>query len=363
MTPSTASDDSTATDASTESRSILAMTPAPPRAPAAIAAAWGLYLGAAADSTRTSAHHHDPLREVDVALRATDGVMLAASVFEPRAARAVALVAPATGVPRGFYRAFARWLAAAGYAVITLDYRGIGGSRGPGPLRQSASMVDWMQRDLPALLAAAQRRAAQATEPLALLWVGHSLGGHALAQLPQLEQIDAAIGVAAQLPSHQLWPRLHQRWGARFFFEIWVPACVRLFGRLPGWAIGGGEDLPSAAALDWSRWGQMPGYFTGDPQVDVTADRWRGVAHLWWIEDDWVFGPRDAVNALAQTLAAGSGHAEVRPVAARDLGLRRLGHFGPFRRHAGERLWPLMLQEIESAVPRLRGTALTAAPG
>ena len=295
--------------------------------------------------------------ELDVCLSAQDGTQLWATVFEPhRAARAVALMAPATAVPRHYYRAFARWLSARGYAVITLDYRGIGESRLAAPPEHTISMRDWMQQDLQAALAAVQHRArAGAGTPLATLWVGHSLGGHALAQCQGLEDIDAAIGVAAQLPSWRLWPRWHQRLGALFFFGLWVPACVRLLGRLPGWAIGGGEDLPAAAARDWSRWGMTPGYFTSDPAVDITAHRWTGTAHLWAISDDKVFGPRNTVEALRAAFAQAPGVAELRHVSPGDLGVRKIGHFGPFRRHIGTLLWPKLLDDIEAAVPQLKG--------
>ena len=299
----------------------------------------------------------DRIREVDIALRTDDGFPLAATVFEPPVARAVALMAPATGVPRGFYGAFARWLSAQGYAVLTLDYRGIAGSRSSAPSRVQASMGDWMQFDLPAALAAVRRRAAFGSQRLGVLWVGHSLGGHALARLRGLGHIDAAIGVAAQLPSFHLWPRWHQRWGARLFFERWVPWCVGLFGYLPGWAIGGGEDLPASAALDWSRWGMTRGYFTGDPSVEVTASEWRGVAHLWCVTDDWVFGPRPAIEALQRVLDGSSGSAVVREIAPKDLGTRRLGHFGPFRKRLAAGFWATMLEAIERDVPRLRGCA------
>lgn len=297
--------------------------------------------------------------ELDLCLTAQDGFQLWATVFEPvTPARAVALMAPATAVPRHYYRAFARWLSARGYAVITLDYRGIGDSRLSTQATRSISMRDWMQLDLQAALAAVHRRAQTGPdEPLPTLWVGHSLGGHALAQCQGLESLDAAIGVAAQLPFWKLWPRWHQRMGALLFFGFWLPLCVRLFGGLPGWAIGGGEDLPAAAARDWSRWGMMPGYFTSDPSVVLTAHRWAGTAHLWAISDDKVFGPPKAVDALRLAFADAPGVAELRHIAPKDLGVAKIGHFGPFRRAIGERLWPRLLDEIEAAVPQLRGRA------
>lgn len=70
----------------------------------------------------------DAVRAIDLSLSCDDGRSLAATWYEPARAdaRAVAVMNSATGVPRHFYRAFAQWMAARGYAVLTYDYRGIG---------------------------------------------------------------------------------------------------------------------------------------------------------------------------------------------------------------------------------------------
>ena len=118
------------------------------------------------------------------ALVADDGRHLAATWHEPPtgAVRAVAVMHAATGVPRGYYRAFADWLATQGYAVLTYDYRGMGGSR-RGPIREErASMRDWAVFDMSAAHAAADaRRRAGTPDELPLLLMGHSFGGNSLA--------------------------------------------------------------------------------------------------------------------------------------------------------------------------------------
>lgn len=287
-------------------------------------------------------------------LRARDGQLLAARAFEPAGeARAVAVLAPATGVPQRFYAPFARWLSGRGYAVLSLDYRGLAESAAPNAQGAAgASMRDWMLLDLPAALQAAGERAQAGARRLPLLWIGHSLGGHALALQEGIARVDAAVCVGAQLPAFARWPAGLPRWGARFFFQAWLPLWVRLSGRLPGWALGGGLTLPGPAARDWSRWGQLPNYFASDPQLSLQASRFQGVAQLWCISDDWVFGPEPAVQALHDVFPA--GRAELITVRPEQAGVQQLGHFGVFRRQVGERLWPLWLQRIEAAVPALR---------
>ena len=272
-------------------------------------------------------------------------------------------MAPATGVPQRFYAAFARWLAAEGYAVLTVDYRGLAQSRDAAPERRpGASMRDWMQGDLPLALRHVLARAARgqsAGARLPTLWVGHSLGGHALTLQPQLGELDAVLCVGAQLPAFVRWPGWWGRWGAALFFKHWLPAVVGTVGHLPSWALGGGEALPAAAAMDWSRWGQMPNYFASDPALAdaYVPERFRGVAHLYCVSDDWVFGPEPAVQALVDAFATAPGAASLLRISPQQVGLAHLGHFAPFSRRAGERLWPLMLRRLEAATPALQPRA------
>ena len=282
-----------------------------------------------------------------------DGFELDARWFEPAGpARAVALMAPATGVPQRFYALFAQWLCLRGYAVLTLDYRGMGASA----VAPQASMRDWMLRDLPAALDAVLVRAQQVEPRLPVVWLGHSLGGHALPLQARLDEVDAALVVAAQLPAYKHWPTRHERIAARFFFKAWVPLWVSLTGRLPGWTFGGGPSLPGPAALDWSFWGGLPDYYRSDPSMDqhLHASRWQGVAQLWCISDDWIFGPEPAVSALQRAFDGSPGRAELLRLHPRDVGAGRLGHFSVFRRQHGERVWLHWLQRLEEAVPALR---------
>ncbi len=288
-----------------------------------------------------------------------DGVELDASWFEPaEPARAVALMAPATGVPQRFYAPFAQWLCQRGFAVLTMDYRGMGASAAA----PQASMRDWMLRDLPAGLDAVLARAWQSGRRLPVVWLGHSLGGHALPLQARLHEVDAALAVAAQLPAFKRWPSAHRRLGAWLFFKAWLPLWVGLTGRLPGWTFGGGPALPGPAARDWSHWGGLPDYYRSDPSMaeHLHAPRWQGVAQLWCISDDWIFGPEPAVRALQRAFDGAPGRAELLHLHPHEVGARQLGHFSVFRRQHGQRVWPLWLQRLEEAVPALRAAQAPA---
>lgn len=294
-------------------------------------------------------------------LHAADGVALAARWYEPAGpARAVALISPATGVPQRYYRHFAAWLTSRGYAVLSYDYRGIGESR-RGALRQDRSrMRDWALKDMPAALAAANARCER--EGLPLLLVGHSFGGNAIGLAPGVERADALLGIAAQSGDWRRWPLSH-RWQTHLFFHLMLPAAAHLFGKVPGWVMGGsGAGLPKGVALDWARWGRRRGYLFDDPALAAHVEGYRafaGTAHLWSISDDLTYGPATAVDALAERFTRAR---VLRPTLdATTVGAGRIGHFGAFRPALGARIWPQWLERIEAATPSLRRAGLVVA--
>jgi predicted alpha/beta hydrolase len=292
-----------------------------------------------------------------VRLVCSDGAVLAAHWYLPVQGppRAVAVVSAATGVPQGFYRAFAQWLARRGYAVFTYDYRGIGLSRRGPVTAEAASMRDWARLDMSAALVAAdaQRRRADG-QRLPLLLIGHSFGGNALGLAQGVEQADAVLTVASQLGDWRLWPGGHRAvtW---LFFHIMLPSVAHLLSHAPGWALGGGsaQPLPKQVALEWARWGRTRGFLYGDASLknDLGLHRFSGAAHLWNVSDDLTYGPPGAVDGLGAMFS--SARVTRHTLSPADAGVPRLGHFGAFRREVGPRVWPQLLAPIEAASPAL----------
>ena len=297
-------------------------------------------------------------------LTAVDGRKLGATWYEPaQPAHAVAVIGPAGGVPQGYYRAFAQWLAGRGYAVLTLDYRGYGASRLEPLRRDPARMTDWAVLDIGAALATATARAKKNAQTLPLLLVGHSFGGNSAAFAPGVCGVDAILMVAAGTGEPRLlpWP---QRALVALFFRILLPLVLPLFGHLPGWVLGpGAQPLPAGVARQWLRWGLRKGWAFADPEMQPlsAAAAVTAPVHLWSFDDDHLHASRRAVDALAvhYSQAAVQRH-HLRPA---DVGLRRLGHFGAFRRQAGPKLWPLLLQPLEVALPALRPPPAADSPG
>ncbi|MDA0225820.1 MAG: alpha/beta fold hydrolase, partial [Proteobacteria bacterium] len=175
----------------------------------------------------------------ELELVATDGVRLAATLFEPRAtsARAVAIQS-AVGVPQRFYAKFAAYLSMRGFTTMTYDYRGIGRSR-KRPLRgDPAHLLDWAERDIPAAWDALEAAAPGAR----LFAVGHSFGGQAMGLLPRPERVGAMFAVGSQSGYWKHWSGLARlaMWG---FTHVAIPATATVFGYAAASRIGMGEDL------------------------------------------------------------------------------------------------------------------------
>ncbi|HHP7236846.1 alpha/beta hydrolase family protein, partial [Longibacter sp.] len=191
----------------------------------------------------------DSAQSRTLTIPACDGFLLSASCFGPDRPDTVLVVAPATGVRRSLYRRMAEHLGQRGFAVITFDYRGTGGSR-PDSLRGfEASMVDWAVEDLGGVIEWSSDRFPKAGRVV----LGHSYGGCAVGLAPNAGLLDALVAIASPNAYWGYWP-FPQRYGYAALWYAGMPALAHLCGYFPGRALGLGEDLPLGVALQWARW-------------------------------------------------------------------------------------------------------------
>ena len=277
----------------------------------------------------------------DITFPATDGYLLAGSLFLPRGTkRHAVLINSATAVPRKIYRGFASYLAHRGCAVLTYDYRGIGGSRQQAIVGDNrpkslvgfkASMADWAALDVTAAVRWMRER--YSTLPLA--YVGHSFGGQALGLIDNNTEIPRALLVASQAATWKLMQPPENYRVYAFMNFIGVPL-TRLLGYAPGWA-GVGEDLPKDVFLQWTDWVSSPRYLfdSGLPALQNFARYSGELRALAFSDDPW------ATRLAVEMLCAGFGAAkpEVLTVKPSDAGVEKIGHFGFFRPDHRDTLW------------------------
>jgi predicted alpha/beta hydrolase len=273
-------------------------------------------------------------------IEAADGMKLAARVFEPGGpSRGSVVIGGAMGVRQDYYAPFAQWLAGQGWRVLTFDYRGCGDS-GPGGSRLrgfKADLFDWA-RDYEAAIEHAH--AALPHRPLYLL--GHSLGAQLPGLLRNQDKVGALLGVAA---GNGYWrenaPRLRRV--VFYFWYVLVPLATTLCGYFPGRRLRKVGDLPAGVVMQWRRWCLHPEYSVGAEGEAVRQQyaRARFPVRALSITDDELMTLRGTRSLLGLYPNAPS---EVQRVAPADVGVRRLGHFGPFRSEHRAQLWPRMAE-------------------
>lgn len=270
-----------------------------------------------------------------------DGVRIEADAFLPvgRPPIAKLLVAPAMGVRRQFYAAFAAEMAAHGVATLTFDYRGIGGSLDGHVTDTEVRLAQWGEQDMAAatrelgfLMADDEPRHAK----LPLLFVGHSIGGQLFGLLNDAPYRSALL-VGCQAGYWRHWGGASKAVMAALWYAG-VPALTFARGYLPMRALGQGEDLPKGVAYDWAKWGRAPlsvGLRLAE-RPSAGFHCWGGRLRAISIADDRYAPPR-GVAALTDLYS--SADREIVTVRPSDLGVKSIGHFGWFRPHFRATLW------------------------
>jgi predicted alpha/beta hydrolase len=271
---------------------------------------------------------------------AADGTKLAARVYESEAApRGSVVIGGAMGVRQDYYAPFAQWLARQGWRVTTFDYRGSGESAPAGASLRGfkADLFDWA-RDYAAVIDRAH--AALADRPLYLL--GHSLGAQLPGLLDNQHKVSGLLSVAA---GSGYWrdnaPALRRV--VLYFWYLLVPLATGVFGYFPGRRLGKVGDLPAGVVMQWRRWCLNPLYSVGAEGEGVRRRyaNARFPVHALSIIDDEMMTLRGTHVLLGLYENAPSQVGRIGPL---ELGVPRLGHFGPFRAEHEADLWPRMAQ-------------------
>jgi predicted alpha/beta hydrolase len=249
---------------------------------------------------------------------------------EPRAA---ALVVPAMGVTQAYYAPFAQWLAAQGFLVATFDYRGIGQSRHGSLRKVSTDILDWARLDCAAMVEALAAKVP--AKPLH--WVGHSLGGQILPFVPNRERVSRVITVATGSGYWRENTASLRRTSWWLWFVV-APLSVRLFGYFPGRRLRKVGDLPRGVMEQWRRWCLNPEYAVGvegEAARALYAAVRTPIVSLSFTDDEFM--------SLRNTESIHGQYANARRtmkrIAPKEIGEKRIGHFGFFKPKFEHSLW------------------------
>ncbi len=252
-------------------------------------------------------------------------------------ARGAVMIAPAMGVPQRFYAAFAGWLAARGFHVVSFDYRGSGESLTTSLRAVDVDVIDWAERDAGRALRFLEERG----EALPITWIGHSLGGQIVPFVPGHHRLAKILTIAT---GSGYWRENSRSLRRKVWLMWWVaaPLLTPLFGYFPGSRLGIVGDLPRGVIEQWRRWCLDPEYCVGAEGDGVRA-RFAAVqvplTSISFTDDEMM----SAENTESlHGFYAGAPRAMKR-FAPKDLGVSRIGHFGLFREKLGAQLWPRLI--------------------
>lgn len=297
-------------------------------------------------------------------LRTADGYEIGAvfyAALRPRAPRRVALLHGGAGIPALRYRRFAHFLAEWGIPVLTYDYRGIGLSRPPALRGFQATIEDWAEYDSAAAINWLRERFPRDE----ILGISHSIGCLFLGGAPNAAEQARIVLVGAHTGYYGDYRPLY-RLPMAFAWHRLMPALTRFVGYFPADRLGLGEDLPAGMALEWAERRQPDLRLT---ELKVNGAEPAGERRLRLLEhcaalqcpalaisiSDDAFATVDGTKRLLSYFPnlTSAQHLVFSPP---DAQVRRIGHFGFFRRTVGTTLWPRFLAQLDA------GRAGTAQP-
>ncbi|TDR93095.1 alpha/beta hydrolase family protein [Enterovirga rhinocerotis] len=281
------------------------------------------------------------VREQVLELECRDGVRLRGHVWQgdAEAGLGTVIVNPATGVAARYYHRYARFLAEAGFRVLTYDYRGIGASR-PRSLRGlSYRWRDWGEQDFDAALRVVLSREGEGPVQV----VGHSIGGFLPGFSPSAHRIDRMLTIGAQ---YAYWRDYAEPHRARLFWKwhVAMPALTAICGYFPGRRLGWLEDLPAGVANEWSfRGRRMERSYPTQERAEILSRfaSFSGAILAVGVSDDEIASPRAIDRALGYYRSAGTTHVLVTPP---DFGMEAIGHFGLFHDRHRDGFWTQSLR-------------------
>jgi len=285
--------------------------------------------------------------ELAVEFCALDGTRLAGTIFQSPGLESFARVAVFNcggGVAARVYRHFARYLASCGIPVLTYDYRGIGRSR-PAKLRGfPASIEDWSEHDCGGAIAWLRKQYPDSK----IVGIAHSIGGLLLGGAPNSSEISDFILICTHTGYYGDY-RLRYRLPMAMLWHGVMPALTHALGYFPARRLGLGDDIPRGVALQWAS--------RRRPNMQFNDGKDVGRSHKALLRCRSVHGPALVLSITDDAFATEAGTRRLlsyfpglKPqfirVSPSEVGARRVGHFGFFRRDFQSVLWPRVLAYI-----------------
>ncbi|HZC78491.1 MAG TPA: hypothetical protein VE258_12125, partial [Ktedonobacterales bacterium] len=138
------------------------------------------------------------------------------------------------------------------------------------------------------------------------------------------------------------------RYAALFFWFLYGPLTLRLFGYVPHSWLWRGRSLPRGVFLQWRSWCLRPEHFGPDLERELPDNQFAactGPLLVWSFSDDPIANSKTVPALLAFYPRA---RIEQRWTSPAEAGVRRIGHHGFFSERHRDSLWRALLDWIDA---------------
>jgi predicted alpha/beta hydrolase len=134
-----------------------------------------------------------------------------------------------------------------------------------------------------------------------------------------------------------------------YFFKIFTPLSNLIVGYVAAKRFNIMEDLPKNVVNEWHDWCNVPNYFFNDFFYGKTVPKgnfqnYTFPVHVVWTTDDPISN-KNSISAYWQNVKSCKS-IEIQKIKPSEYGLKKIEHFGFFRRHLRDTLWQESLDKI-----------------
>ncbi|WP_223599073.1 alpha/beta fold hydrolase [Chryseobacterium sp. GVT01B] len=275
-----------------------------------------------------------------------DGVKLKGILFTPDTPKAVIQFNCGTGTKKEIYLSFLTYLAENGFLCCLWDYRGSGDSSSENLKTCEFTFSDYGVKDMPAIKDFLNKK----FPDLPFMIVGHSAGGQQIGFMKNLDNVKGMINFAVSAGYYHNMP-FSYRMKAYFYFYIFAPVSVLMTGYVKAKAFGLMENLPKNVVSEWRNWLEKKDYFF-DPKFygkTVPVGHFKNYTfpiHLYWTIDDTISSEKNT-ESYWQHIKSKEEISFTKLVPS-ELGLKKIDHFGFFKRNMKDKLWENVVSKLNS---------------
>lgn len=275
-----------------------------------------------------------------------DGVELKGILLIPDQPKALVQFNCGTATKRDFYLPFLTYLAENDYLCCLWNYRG--SEKGFRLKGCDFRFSDYGIKDMPAIKSYLENR----FKDLPFLFVGHSAGGQQIGFIKNLNNVKGNINIAVSSGFYGNMP-LAYRLKAYFFFYIFSPISAFLNDYVKAKPYGLMENLPKNVVFEWRDWLEKADYFFDKKFYGISVPK--GNFNNFTFPIHVYYSTDDTISNVSNTKAFWRNVKSNKTITFRELspeefGLKKIDHFGYFKKSMKEKLWPDIVIQLDKFI-------------